>query len=80
MVSTLRQELPTSRNRGGQPKLSIEDQLLITLEYWREINFVHLIFLRCRVLNVCCELFLHLALCVCLCRDCGHTQAEASYE
>lgn len=36
MVSTLKQELPTSRKRGGQPKLSIEDQLLITLEYWRE--------------------------------------------
>lgn len=36
MVNTLKQELPTSRNRGGQPKLSIEDQLLITLEYWRE--------------------------------------------
>ena len=36
MVSTLKQELPTPRNRGGQPKLSIEDQLLITLEYWRE--------------------------------------------
>ena len=36
MVSTLKQELPTSRQRGGQSKLSIEDQLLITLEYWRE--------------------------------------------
>ena len=36
MVSTLKQELPTSIKRGGQPKLSIEDQLLITLEYWRE--------------------------------------------
>ena len=36
MMSTLKQKLPTSRNRGGQPKLSIEDQLLITLEYWRE--------------------------------------------
>ena len=35
-MSTLKQELPTPRNRGGQPKLSIEDQLLITLEYWRE--------------------------------------------
>lgn len=22
--------------RGGQPKLSVEDQLLMTLEYWRE--------------------------------------------
>lgn len=38
MVSILKQDLPTSKskNRGGQPKLSTEDQLLITLEYWRE--------------------------------------------
>ena len=32
MVDLLKQELPKSRNRGGQPKLSIEDRLLITLE------------------------------------------------
>jgi hypothetical protein len=36
MVSILKQDLSTSRNRGGQPKLSTEDQLLIALEYWRE--------------------------------------------
>ena len=36
MVDLLKQELPKSRKRGGQPKLSTEDQLLITLEYWRE--------------------------------------------
>ena len=36
MVAILRQELPKLKQRGGQPKLSIEDQLLITLEYWRE--------------------------------------------
>lgn len=36
MVSILKQDLPTSRNRGGQPKLSTENQLLIALEYWRE--------------------------------------------
>ena len=36
MVGILRQKVPESRNRGGQPKLSIEDQLLIALEYWRE--------------------------------------------
>lgn len=36
MVTILRQELPRPKQRGGQPKLSIEDQLLITLEYWRE--------------------------------------------
>ena len=36
MVDLLKQELPKSRKRGGQPKLSVEDQLLITLEYWRE--------------------------------------------
>ena len=28
MVDLLKQELPKSRKRGGQPKLSIEDQLL----------------------------------------------------
>jgi hypothetical protein len=36
MVNILKQDLPTSRNRGGQPKLSTENQLLIALEYWRE--------------------------------------------
>ena len=36
MVKSLKQDLPTSRNRGGQPKLSTEDRLLIALEYWRE--------------------------------------------
>ena len=36
MVDILRQKVPKSRKRGGQSKLSIEDQLLIALEYWRE--------------------------------------------
>lgn len=36
MTQILKQELPQPRQRGGQPKLSIEDQLLIALEYWRE--------------------------------------------
>ena len=36
MVDILRQELPKSRQRGGQAKLTVEDQLLIALEYWRE--------------------------------------------
>lgn len=36
MIGILRQKVPESGNRGGQPKLSIEDQLLIALEYWRE--------------------------------------------
>lgn len=36
MVVVLKQDLPQSRQRGGQPKLSTEDQLLITLQYWRE--------------------------------------------
>ena len=36
MVSILRQKVPESKNRGGQPKLKVEDQLLIALEYWRE--------------------------------------------
>ena len=36
MVEVLKHELPKPRQRGGQPKLSIENQLLIALEYWRE--------------------------------------------
>jgi hypothetical protein len=36
MTQILEQELPKPKQRGGQPKLSIEDQLLIALEYWRE--------------------------------------------
>ncbi len=36
MVAILKQELLRPKQRGGQPKLSVEDQLLIALEYWRE--------------------------------------------
>ena len=36
MVDVLKQELPKRRQRGPQPKLNTEDQLLIALEYWRE--------------------------------------------
>ena len=36
MVEVLKQELPKPLQRGGQPKLGVEDQLLIALEYWRE--------------------------------------------
>ena len=36
MVDVLKPELPTSRKRGGQQKLSPEDRLLVVLEYWRE--------------------------------------------
>ena len=36
MVEVLQAELPKPKQRGGQPKLSSEDQLLIALEYWRE--------------------------------------------
>ena len=36
MVDVLKQDSPRARQRGGQAKLSLEDQLLITLEYWRE--------------------------------------------
>jgi hypothetical protein len=36
MVEVLKPELPKPKQKGGQPKLSREDQLLITLEYWRE--------------------------------------------
>lgn len=36
MVSELRPHLDRQGRRGGQAKLSVEDQLLVTLEYWRE--------------------------------------------
>jgi len=36
MVEVLRTQLERQGRRGGQNKLSTEDQLLITLEYWRE--------------------------------------------
>lgn len=36
MVEVLRPQLDRSGKRGGQAKLSVEDQLLVTMEYWRE--------------------------------------------
>ena len=36
MVEVLQPDLERQGRRGGQNKLSVEDQLLITLEYWRE--------------------------------------------
>jgi len=36
MVALAKQALPQGGQRGGQPKLRVEDQLLIALEYWRE--------------------------------------------
>jgi hypothetical protein len=36
MIGALRPHLDRAGKRGGQCKLSIEDQLLVTLEYWRE--------------------------------------------
>lgn len=36
MVNALRSHLDRSGKRGGQCKLSVEAQLLIALEYWRE--------------------------------------------
>ena len=36
MVEVLRSKLERQGQRGGQNKLSVEDQLLVTLEYWRE--------------------------------------------
>ena len=36
MVEVLTEKSTKGRPRGGQTKLDIEDQLLITLEYWRE--------------------------------------------
>lgn len=36
MVAILRPDLDRTGKRGGQCKLSVEDQLLVVLEYWRE--------------------------------------------
>lgn len=36
MVEILRPHLDRRGKRGGQCKLSVEDQLLLVLEYWRE--------------------------------------------
>lgn len=36
MVEVLRPHLDRRGKRGGQAKLSVEDQLLVVLEYWRE--------------------------------------------
>jgi hypothetical protein len=36
MVEVLRPQLERQGRRGGQNKLSVEDQVLVTLEYWRE--------------------------------------------
>lgn len=36
MVEVLRPHLDRRGKRGGQCKLSVEDQLLLVLEYWRE--------------------------------------------
>lgn len=36
MVEVLHPHLNRQGRRGGQAKLSVEDQLLVALEYWRE--------------------------------------------
>lgn len=36
MIEVLTEKSPKGKPRGGQAKLSVEDQLLISLEYWRE--------------------------------------------
>ncbi|GBE93573.1 hypothetical protein NCWK1_3337 [Nostoc cycadae WK-1] len=36
MVEVLKPELARTGKKGGQPKLSVEDHLLVALEYWRE--------------------------------------------
>ena len=43
LVGILRPHLPQTGQRGGQPSFCVEDQLLITLEYWREYRtYFHL--------------------------------------
>lgn len=40
MVENLKQDLPKPKQRGGQPKLSVEDQLLIALEKRARISYL----------------------------------------
>lgn len=43
MAQAIAPKLPKVGQRGGQPGFSVEDQLLMTLEYWREYRtFFHL--------------------------------------
>ncbi|MEO1149073.1 MAG: transposase family protein [Cyanobacteria bacterium J06638_22] len=43
MSQAIAPTLPNVGQRGGQPGFSVEDQLLMTLEYWREYRtFFHL--------------------------------------
>ena len=43
MAKAIAPRLPKVGQRGGQPGFSVEDQLLMTLEYWREYRtFFHL--------------------------------------
>jgi hypothetical protein len=46
MVAVLRPDLDRRGKRGGQAKLSVEDPLLVVLEYWREYRTVLLNSLR----------------------------------
>lgn len=43
MVEVLCPHLERQGQRGGQNKLSVEDQLLVTLEYWREYRVQQLL-------------------------------------
>jgi len=38
MAEVLRPQLERQGRRGGQNKLSVEDKLLVTLEYWRALS------------------------------------------
>ena len=37
MVEVLRPQLERPRKRGGRNKLSVKDQLLVALAYWRKV-------------------------------------------
>jgi hypothetical protein len=52
MVEVLQPHLDRQGKRGGQNSLSVEDQLLITLQYWREYRtqfHIRLDFGVCRI-------------------------------
>ncbi len=44
MVEVLKPEVERTGRKGGQPKLTVEDHLLLTLEYWREYRtYFHIV-------------------------------------
>src|SRR5207253_7712283 len=57
MVELISKRLTKTRRKSGRPpKLTVEDQVLLTLEYWREYRTLFHLATSCGLLesNVCC--------------------------